>query len=323
MEQSLVMCVVDVCALVRSWGVDPVTVTPLLDGEKNQNWMVVSATGQRMVIRRYSSSTIPEVEYELHATEFLAQHGFRTPLPLRTKDGALWDVADGRPVAIFEYVVGNHPPEMADEFWSSDFSLGCEAAALAGQLHASSWHRSFPGRRTSQRDPLHRIARFLSGPYSEAAFLQETVGELIAQYEKMAAVYANTVGLPQGLVHNDISAHNLLLDSSGRIAGLIDFDDCITSFLLYDLGRIAETWGRDINRHADLDRIQQIIAAYDRVRPLTEREGSLAVDFIATYAAATGVDVLTNMLRQGRNVEDPRESYSMLLFLDIRTDARL
>jgi len=276
-----------------------------------------------VVARSYSSSTIPEVEYELHATEFLAHCGFLTPAPLRTQDGALWDLADGRPVAIFEYVAGEHPPEMTDGFWSRDFSLGCKTAALAGQLHALSWGRSFPGRRTSQRDPLHQIARFLSGPYSQLAVLREAVGELTAQYEKMAGVCANTVGLPQGLVHNDISAHNLLLDSSGGIAGLIDFDDCITSFLLYDLGRIAETWGRDINRGADIDRIQQIIAAYDRARPLTERESSLAVDFIATYAAATGVNVLTNMLRHGTQVEDPRESYSMLLFLDLRANAHL
>jgi homoserine kinase type II len=313
----------DVADLLRSWEISPVTVAPLLDGEKNRNWLVISTTGLHVVARSYTSSTFPEVEYELHATEFLAQSGFHTPAPLRTEDGSLWDVTDGHPAAIFEYVVGQHPPEMRDGFWSSDFSLGCEAAGLAGQLHALSWRRSFPGRRTNQRDPLHQIAQFLSGPYAQLAVLREAVGELAAQYEKMVDVCANSAGLPQGLVHNDISAHNLLVDSSGAIAGLIDFDDCITSFLLYDLGRIAETWGHDINRRADVGRIQQIIAAYDAVRPLTERESNLAIDFIATYAAATGVSVLTNKLRQGTQLQDPRESYSMLLFLDLRADAHL
>ena len=134
----------------------------------------------------------------------------------------------------------------------------------------------------------------------------------------MADVYANPTGLRQGLVHNDISAVNLLLDeATGDITALIDFDDCMTSFQLYDLGRIAETWGRTPDRHADLSRIQVLISSYDATRPLTDREAELAVDLIATYAAATGVDILTNMLRAGADVRSPTDGYSMLFFLDL------
>ena len=55
---------------------------------------------------------------------------------------------------------------------------------------------------------------------------------------------------------------------------------------------------------------------------MTDREAELAVDMIATYAAATGAGVLTNMLRNGTQVQDPRDSHSMLFFLDIYTDTR-
>jgi Ser/Thr protein kinase RdoA (MazF antagonist) len=308
----------DLTDLLRDRGVESATVVPLLGGEKNRSWLVEATDGRRFVARCYSGSTVAEVEYELHATEFLAQRSFPTPAPIRSRDRSLWHLIDGRPAALFEHATGEHLADLTDGYFSADLSRGRDAAALAAQMHVLSSDQAFPGRRTNRRDPLHQIATFLDSPYANVSALEEAVVRLVAQHEMMTGIYAEPDGLRQGLVHNDISAHNLLLDkTTGSITALLDFDDCITSFQLYDLGRIAETWGRDTARHADMSRIQELIAAYHATRPMTDRERELAVAMIATYAAATGVEVLTNMLRQGAQIQDPRDSHSMLFFLDI------
>ena len=309
----------DLTAFLRDRGVDSAGVEVLPGGEKNQNWLVRSAGDRRFVVRRYSTSTAAEVEYELHATAFLSRQGFPTPAPVRTLDGSFWTLLDDRPAALFTFAEGEHPAGLTDDgYVSPDLGLGRQAAALAGRIHALSAGQAFPGRRAAHRDPLSRIRRFLDSPYAGLPVLGEAVARLHAQLDKMTAVYADPRGLRQGLVHNDISAVNLLLDpSTGEISALLDFDDCITSFQLYDLGRIAETWGRDSDRHANLDRIRALVEAYHLARPLTDRERELAVDLIATYAAATGVDVLTNMLRNGGEVSSPYDSHSMLFFLDL------
>ncbi|WP_432883463.1 phosphotransferase [Kribbella sp. CA-245084] len=303
----------DLTAFLRGRGVDAANVVPLLGGEKNRSWLVDGA----FVARSYSTSTPVEVSYELHACEFLAQQGFATPSPVRADDGSLWGTIDDRPAAIFTYAAGSHPTDLIDGYFSADLRLGREAAGLAAQMHVLAADQSFDGARTARLDPLKRVETFLRSPYADLPVLREATRRLTALQEKIADVYANPTGLRQGLVHNDISAVNLLLDDSGEITALIDFDDCMTSFQLYDLGRIAETWGRTPDRHADLTRIKDLIEAYDAVRPLTDREAELAVDLIAAYAAATGVDILTNMLRAGADVQGPADSYSMLFFLDL------
>jgi Ser/Thr protein kinase RdoA (MazF antagonist) len=313
-EGSDAMSPSDLIDFLRGRGVDAVSVVPFVGGEKNRSWLVDGA----FVARSYSSSTPAEVEYELQAAEFLAQRGFPTPAPIRANDGSLWGTMHDRPAALFTYAAGAHPTDLLDGYFSADLRLGRNAAALAAQLHVLAADQSFNGARTARLDPLQRIETFLRSPYSDLAVLREATRHLTALHEKIADIYANPTGLRQGLVHNDISAVNLLLDEvTGEINALIDFDDCMTSFQLYDLGRIAETWGRTPDRHADLTRIKELIEAYDATRRLTDRESELAVDLIAAYAAATGVDILTNMLRAGAHVQSPADSYSMLFFLDL------
>src|SRR5262245_61584374 len=96
----------DLADLLRDRGVESATIRPLPGGEKNRTWLVEAVAGKRFVARWYSRSTVEEVEYELHATEFLAERGFPTPAPLRGRDGSPWQLIDGHPTALFQYASG-------------------------------------------------------------------------------------------------------------------------------------------------------------------------------------------------------------------------
>ena len=83
----------DLIDVLKPWGITPAAVAVLPGGEKNDR----HSSGNCVVVRRYRTSTIPEIEYELHATAFLAQNGYPTPAPVpprMERCGATWTAAE-------------------------------------------------------------------------------------------------------------------------------------------------------------------------------------------------------------------------------------
>jgi Ser/Thr protein kinase RdoA (MazF antagonist) len=97
-----------------------------------------------------------------------------------------------------------------------------------------------------------------------------------------------------------------------------DGADCMTSYLLYDLGQICLTWALDADGHVDRFRVEEILDSYRLSRSLTAREYRHAEDFIAAWTAATGIGLLSSKLRQGGTVTGPRDSIALSVFLQLR-----
>jgi homoserine kinase type II len=72
-------------------------------------------------------------------------------------------------------------------------------------------------------------------------------------------------------VHGDLFRDNVLFDGE-RVAGIIDFGFAATDFFLYDLAVAVNDWCSDADgalREGDVD---DMVGAYDAVRPLTDDE---------------------------------------------------
>lgn len=305
----------DVRVLLAARAIHPRSVSRLTAGQKNITSLVESTAGDRYVVRKYSAALTAEVDYELAAVEYLSARGFPTPAPVRAGDGCLVGQLGTRPAAVFQFAPGTHPADLGTPF-RQDLELGLRAAALAGQLHHLTWDMSFPGHRTSQLDPLRRIDDFLNGPLATLPVLAEATKALARLSGRLTELYSASA-LPRGLVHNDISAHNLLLDSAKSVTALIDFGDCMSTFLLYDLGRIVEVWGSTPDGRVDHGRISELIDAYSRERTLTTEEKQNANTLIAAYAAATGVNYLAGKVRQGQTLTSPADSNAMSVALQM------
>ena len=305
----------DVRDLLSSRGIRPRSTVPLTVGQKNVTLLVKSEAGDRYIVRLYASATPAEVEYELDAVGFLSARGFPTPAPITAANGQLAGYAGDRPAAVFIFASGSHPSELAIAH-RQDLKLGLQAAALAGRLHQLTRGRSFAGQRTDRLDPLRRITGYFDGPLASLPALEQATEQLVELKRTLTDIYV-AASMPRGLIHNDISAHNLLLDGGGSVTALIDFDDCMTSFLLFDLGRIVEVWGSDEKGNLDIDRVTQLIDAYSRERTLSHEEARHATVLIAGYAAATGADVLARKLQHRQPISGPRDSNALSVALQL------
>jgi homoserine kinase type II len=109
---------------------------------------------------------------------------------------------------------------------------------------------------------------------------------------------ARDTGLPQGLMHGDLFRDNVLWDSQGEIAALLDFESACGGTYAYDLMVTVLSWSCGDDLEARL--ASALREGYERVRPLSEAEkrglwaeGSFAalrftITRITDYAMRTG-----------------------------------
>lgn len=269
------------------------------------------------MLRHYQrTADAVELDCELAAVDRLACSGFPTPAPVPAGD-RLWDVVDGRPAALFTFVPGRHPVERPDGYGSMDLAAGVRSARLAAQMHQTLMGTELPGRRAPERDPWRQIGAFLERDIATEPVFADLLDPLRQVHTRLTPLYEEPAGVPTGLIHNDITPLNVLLDDGDEIAALLDFDDCAQTFLAYELGSIISTFGKNEGRRVDRARIGELIAAYDSVRPFTRRERAAVPDLLIAQAGSTGIHVITHWLRIGRTNVNAMDSYSAQEFLDL------
>lgn len=313
---------------LTTWGIDPALARrePLTGGLINENFLLTEGE-RRFVVRSYRRTKAPDdIEYELLAVEFLRAAGFPTAGPVRSPAGALSGEIDGRPAAVFEYVDGIRPPSRSGGFGSFDLALGREVAGAVARMHRLTWDLHLPVRRAERADPLRRVEEFLDGVQGwrgreRVPGLEELVTGLAEAAARVRSVREREKEIPSGLVHADVTETNVLVDHDGHLLALIDFDDCVDSYRLYDLCSVVSSWGLDGERHLDVERAAQLISAYTEARPVTQAEREVLPGLLQVYIAAGGCEFLTGVWERKAFVDGVSDSFAATTFLSLLGDA--
>lgn len=313
-------------AFAGEWGVDPdvARMEPLTGGLINANY-VLTAGERRFVVRSYRRTReLEDIEYELLAVEFLAAAGFPTASPVRSLTGRLLGEVAGHTVAMFEYIDGTQAPSRSGGFGSFDLRLGCEVGAAVGRMHRLTWDLTLPVRRAERGDPLRRLDEFLATVESWTG--RDRVPGLerfIAGVAEVATELKSTLTpeIPVGLVHADISERNVVVDPDGHLLALLDFDDCVESYRLYDLCSLLFSWGLDEERRLDLERAAQLVTAYTAARPITSAERDALPGLLMASTGADGCEFITGVWHRDAFVDGVTDSYSGTTFLSLLDDS--
>lgn len=111
-------------------------------------------------------------------------------------------------------------------------------------------------------------------------------------------IYNFPAGLPEGYSHFDYDAENILSDDSGKIAGIIDFDDMQYAPLVMCL---AYTMWSVLIVSDDHRAIAKYLHSYNSVRPLSEKEkAAIQPIMLFRHYVIAALKTLSGKMDEGR-----------------------
>lgn len=246
--------------LVAEYGLGELgELTGIPAGSVNSNFRL-SIGGRRIFLRVYEEQDAAGAACEAGMLEHLAAAGVPTPAPLPRRDGGLVSTVQGKPAALFPWRDG----AICCQVGVTEPIAQHLGRALA-QVHlAGAGLVCHPGRFgfSSLCDRLDGIAG--SGDATFAALepgLRATLSRIHL---------ARDAHLPSGLIHSDLFRDNVLWDSAGDVAALLDFESACAGTYVYDLMVCVLSWCFGSDFQPELARA--MCRGYEGVRPLRESE---------------------------------------------------
>jgi homoserine kinase type II len=236
---------------------------PIAEGIENTNYFVTAEKG-RFVLTLYERVPAEELPFYLNLMAHLARAHVLAPAPEADRSGALWSFLNGKPAGLVTRLNGM-PQQRPDP-------VHCAAAGeVLGQMHVAV--ASYRGRLSNRRGP----AWWRQAARAVRPFLSPAQNALLTAEIKFQTGFAK-MKLPRGAIHGDLFCDNVLFED-GHVSGVIDFGFAATDPLAYDLAIAVNDWcAVAYGTHQgvlDAERVDAMIRAYTRARPLNSEERSL------------------------------------------------
>jgi homoserine kinase type II len=246
--------------LVTEYGLGELgELTGIPAGSVNSNFRLDLA-GRRVFLRIYEEQDAAGAAGEAAMLEHLAAAGVPTPAPLPRRDGGLISTVRAKPAALFPWRDGG----ICCQLGVTEPIAQRLGRALA-QVHlAGAGLVCHPGRFgfESLCDRLDRIAA--SGDVTFAP-LEPALRAMLSRTH-----HARDPHLPSGLIHSDLFRDNVLWDSAGDVAALLDFESACAGTYAYDLMVCVLSWCFGSDFQPELARA--MCKGYAGVRPLRDSE---------------------------------------------------
>ncbi len=229
-------------------------------GIENSNYRLETTEGLFVLTlyeRRVEEAELPFFQA---LTQHLSKRDIPCPAALPDKNGKTLHRLCDRPAALLPFLSGDWPrtvtTEHCQKLGAMLAKLHCATAdfgqARKNRLSVSDWRPLLEqSRKTAQR----------LKPGLAAAMMVELV-EIETHWPK---------DLPRGIIHADLFPDNVFFDNQ-RISGLLDFTFACTDLLAYDLAICLNAWCFEENAHLNHQKTQALLAGYEAVRPLGEKE---------------------------------------------------
>jgi homoserine kinase type II len=244
----------------------------IAEGVENSNFLLRTATSQFILTLYEKRVRAADLPFFVGLMEHLAKRGVTCPQPVRNRAGEALGELAGRPAAIVTFLDGlwvrrptvRHCGEVGQALARMHMAGADFGLRRANALSLSGW----PPLLNAAEARADQIApRLREESASELAFLQ-------ARWP---------AGLPSGVIHADLFNDNVFFLGE-RLSGLIDFYFACNDALAYDLAICLSAWCFELDNEFNVSKGQALIAAYERVRPLSESEVA-ALPILARGAA--------------------------------------
>jgi homoserine kinase type II len=224
-------------------------------GTVNSNFRV-RAGGRDYFLRVNEGKSVDDVIAEATIVAAVRAAGLATPEIIPTRAGAPYARHGERPVTLFPWLPGREATGAAEAPL-----VGAALATL--HLAAARLDHALPHNHYTLESLLQRLNRFAGDPrFSD-------VVALLAEELERARRDADGE-LPSGLIHQDLFPDNLLVDETGALVAVLDFEQATEGRFVYDLAVSINAFCWDGERITGA--MDALLGAYRRLRPLSDRE---------------------------------------------------
>ncbi len=250
----------EVSAILRRYGLELSGYTLATSGIENIS-LFVSANSEEYVLRVYRKhkKSDESIRQELDFVVYLGKHGIPVATPIPNNNGELLTRHGDWQIILMPKIAGHHAPEF-------DAGLVKELAAVQAKMHILAANYPF----NAQSSPaLTYLEDTVFLQHVNLATLTKPAYDLMKRVERYSVLLPKS--LASGLCHLDYDVDNILVGPDGKISAVLDFDDLANApyviCLAYTLWRIYID--------EDLELVDDYLAHYSKIRPLSEDERSV------------------------------------------------
>ncbi|WP_439815963.1 homoserine kinase [Zavarzinia sp. CC-PAN008] len=278
----------------------------IAEGVENSNFLLETTRGRYILTLYEKRVAKADLPFFLGLMDHLAARGLACPQPVHGRDGRALRELAGRPAAIATFLEGMWPrtptAAQAAALGAGMAELHLKAAdftiARPNALSVAGWHDLAPKCLPRADEVEPGLARLIA----------ESLAELTAAWP---------ADLPVGVIHADLFPDNAFF-LGDRLTGIIDFYFACNDALAYDLAVGLNAWAFAGDRDFEVERARAMVAAYDAVRPLAERERAALPLLVQGAALRFLLTRLYDWLNQVPNAlvrpKDPLEYAAKLRF---------
>ena len=233
-------------------------------GIENTNYFLTTDQGE-WVLTLFERLTAQQLPFYLHLMKHLAHAGIPVPDPRADKDGDILLSVCGKPAAVVNKLRGKS--QLAPQ------GVHCAAVGdMLARMHLAG--RDFDRQQPNLRGlPWWNETAPVVLPHLDSGLVDLLQSELA--YQNHVAASSAYAALPRGPIHADLFRDNVMFEGE-QLTGFFDFYFAGVDSWLFDLAVCLNDWCIDHATGAhDAPRAQAMLAAYQRVRPLSEAERQL------------------------------------------------
>lgn len=236
---------------------------PIVQGTVQTNYLLETTRG-KFVLRYYESRSRESASFETAVMGYLRRHGFPCPTPYRDRHGRTVCTYQGKPLAIFAFVEGQHVERL-------DEDQRRQLVKRVADLNRLTRHYRPPNKEHRWNYGVELCGRLAR---EEARNLNTVAASAKVEWlEGELSRLRLPPSLPKGICHCDLHFTNLLY-RDGELVALLDFDDANYTYLTFDLVGLIEAaaWHHDRDALLNLGEARRVVLEYEGHRPLSHNE---------------------------------------------------
>jgi homoserine kinase type II len=224
---------------------------------------ILHTTQSKFVCRHYENRTRESVLFECDLLEFLREHDYPCPTPIRNSEQVYVGSHLNKPYVIFDFLEGSHIKEPTFDHWQ-------QLVQRAAELHTLSEGFSSPHVEHRWNYDTRFCAK-LANEKAKQILTQDASDKLTWLIHQLDALDLPP-SLPKGVCHCDFHFSNALFQDDEFVA-LLDFDDANFTYFLFDLVGLIEYWAwPHTSTILDLEKARSVVQEYEKHRPLSSVE---------------------------------------------------